>query len=256
MMKSEDKFKLTKIIIGVFIAVDFLVWGLILFPPDLSSAELYFLDVGQGDSSLVILPGGPKILIDGGPANGKLQTNLESILPINDRYLDLVMISHPQLDHFGGFVELLKVYKVGAVLLGGQTSESAAWQEMEKIIKDRGIARIVLSAGDKIKYQDSLMDILSPKKNEWAKDINDLSVVGILDSGGAKTFFGGDISAEKEKQLARLYDVDVDILKVSHHGSKFFRFGIFERGQSEGFRCGSREEQLWPPDFAGIVSPC
>lgn len=219
-MTKPDKFKQVKIILAAFVVIDALVWGLILFPAQSENAELYFLDVGQGDSSLAILPGGVKMLIDGGQPNGKLQANLESILPINDRYINLVMISHPQLDHFGGFVDLLKYYQVGAVLLGGQTSESSAWRELEKTIKERGIARITLSSGDKIKYLDSQMDILSPKKNEWAKDINDFSVVGILGIGGVKAFFGGDISSEKERQLVDLYDVDVDILKVSHHGSK------------------------------------
>lgn len=220
-MRPEDKFKNLKILIGALIAVDVLVWAAIFSPREATNAEFYFLDVGQGDSSLVILPGGPKVLIDGGQPNGKLQANLERILPVSDRYIDLVMISHPQLDHFGGFVELLKYYKVGAVLLGGQTSESGAWRELERIIRDRSITRIILSAGDEIKYRDSSMVILSPKKGEWAKDINDLSMVGILDIGGVKAFFGGDISSEKERQLADLYDVDSDILKVSHHGSKY-----------------------------------
>ena len=142
-------------------------------------------------------------------------------MPIKDRYIDLVMISHPQLDHFGGLIEILKNYKVGAVLTSNQTSEQAAWQELENVIKESGVRRIILAAGDKIKYQDSQMDILSPKDSDWAKDINDLSLATILTSGNFKAFFGGDISSEKEKQLADLYDLDVDVLKVSHHGSKF-----------------------------------
>lgn len=221
---KENGFKYVPIIIGTLVTTDFLIWGIILFPGyQLAGKDfgLYFLDVGQGDSSLVVLPGGPKMLIDGGQPNGKVQENLERILPVNDRYIDLVMISHPQLDHFGGLIEILKNYKVGAVLTSKHISEQAAWQELERVIKERGIRRVILGAGDKIKYQDSQFDILSPKDSDWAKDINDLSLVTILNSGGVKAFFGGDISAGKEKQLADLYDVNVDILKVSHHGSKY-----------------------------------
>lgn len=202
-------------------AIDLLVWSFILFPAEAKNSELYFLPVGQGDSSLVNLAGGAQLLIDGGPINGKAQANLEKILGINDRYVDLVMISHPQLDHYGGLIEVLKNYEVGAVLTDGQTAESAAWQELEKVIRDKKIPQITLSTGDKIKYGDSVLDILSPQKGEWAKDVNDLSLVGILEVNGIKFLFGGDMSADKEKQLADLYDVNADILKVSHHGSKY-----------------------------------
>lgn len=218
---KEDPFKYLKLALTVLVGLDLVIWGLILFPAEVKNLELYFLDVGQGDASLVRLPGGIKIMIDGGPPNGKLQANLEKIFPISDRYIDLVMISHPQLDHFGGLVEVLKNYKIGAVLTSNQVSKQAAWQELEKIIKEKGIQKIILAAGDKIKYQDSYFDILSPLTSDFAKDINDMSIVTILNTSSIKAFFGGDISSKKEKQLADKYNLDVDILKASHHGSKF-----------------------------------
>jgi len=217
---TQDNFKIFKIVVAACIAIDVLIWFLILFPANTGALQFYFLDVGQGDSSLILLPGGPKMLIDGGKPNGRLQENLESILSPNDRYIDLVMVSHPQLDHFGGFVELLRNYKVGAVLMSKHGSEQAAWQELELVVKEQHIPKIVLRAGDTITYRDSHFDILSPRDSDWASDINDLSVVTILTSSGVKAFFGGDISDDKERQLANLYDVNVDILKVSHHGSQ------------------------------------
>lgn len=210
-----------KSVLALLIGIDLLVWGNIVLSSAIKSPEFYFLPVGQGDSSLANLPGGVQLLIDGGPVNGKAQENLEKVLGLKDRYIDLVMISHPQLDHFGGLIEVLKNYEVGAVLMDGQVSEGAAWQELEKVIREKKIPRIVLSAGDKIKYKNSIIDILNPKKGEWAKDVNDLSLVGILEASGVKFLFGGDMSAEKERQLAGLYDLDIDILKVSHHGSKY-----------------------------------
>src|SRR3989344_1049717 len=85
------------------VVLDLALWFLIFNFAKMRNLELYFLDVGQGDSSLVILPGGVKVLIDGGPTNGMAQRNLEKFLPINDRYIDLVEITHPQQDHYGGF---------------------------------------------------------------------------------------------------------------------------------------------------------
>jgi len=214
------------------VGLDMLIWFLILFPASARGLEMYFLDVGQGDSSLIMLPGGVKMLIDGGQPNGRLEKNLEKILPMSNRYIDLVMVSHPQLDHYGGLVEVLKNYKVGTILTSNQVSEQAAWQALEKVIREKGIRRIILAAGDKIKYQDSYFDILSPRQSDWAPDINDFSLVALLESGGLKALFTGDISAEKEKELAAKYDVDVDILKVSHHGSKFSSDSMFLKESS------------------------
>ncbi len=218
---KQDRYKFLKIILGLLIVFDVLVWGLILFPAEAENLELYFLDVGQGDSSLVQLPGGVQALIDGGPVNGKAQAGLEKILAFNDRYIDLVIISHPQIDHFGGLIEILKNYKVGAVLTSGLAGQGEAWQELEKTIKERGIGRVVLATGDKIKYQDFQFDILSPQKSGWEKDVNDMGLVMLLSGGGTKALFASDIGVEKEKELADTYDLDVDILKVGHHGSKF-----------------------------------
>lgn len=224
---EKDNFRLFKIIVSVLIGVDLLIWALILFPVEIDKLQLYFFDIGQGDGAMIILPGGEKMIIDGGRPNGQLQANLENVLPTSDRYIDVVMISHPQLDHFGGLIDVLKNYNVGAVLTSDQVSEQAAWQELERVMKEKKIRRIVLSAGDKIRYQDSQFDILSPGVSEFAKDINDVSLVTILRSGGIKAFFGGDISAAKEKELAGKYDVDIDVLKVSHHGSKYSSDSVF-----------------------------
>ncbi len=220
---KEEDFKFLKMATGTLILIDALVWIFILFPVDLAvgGLGLYFLDVGQGDSSLAVLPGGVKILIDGGPINGLLQKNLENILPINDRYIDLIIISHPQIDHFGGLIEVARNYKIGAVITGDLESENANWREFKNILKENNILRIILAGGDKIKYQDSQIDILLPSKKFIAKDVNDQSLAMLLNSGGIKAFFAGDLGGEMESRLAKFFDIDVDILKVSHHGSKF-----------------------------------
>ncbi|MBI2604257.1 MAG: hypothetical protein HYW56_01820, partial [Candidatus Harrisonbacteria bacterium] len=75
------------------------------------TTQYYFLNVGQGDSELILFPraggGTVKLLIDGGP-DAKLSDELGKALPANDRVIDLVLMTHPQLDHFGGFIEVLK----------------------------------------------------------------------------------------------------------------------------------------------------
>ena len=108
------------ILIMIFLVVfDFFIWGLIVFEPINKNLQVYFLDVGQGDSELVILPNGPKVLIDGGP-NNKVINELASVLRPTDRYIDLVILSHPQTDHFTGLIDVLKRYQIGAFIFNGR----------------------------------------------------------------------------------------------------------------------------------------
>ena len=207
--------------IWCLVALDLIVWLIILLPKEARHLEMYFLDVGQGDSSLIRFPGGAKILIDAGPDNGEVEKSLGNILPPNDRYIDLALITHPQLDHFGGFISLFRHYKIGAVLMSKHRSDKVSWKELEKAIQDQNLKIIEVAAGDIIKYGDSELTVLSPRNSDIAKDINDLCVVTLLKSEGIKSFFGCDISGKKEKELASRYDLNVDILKVSHHGSRF-----------------------------------
>lgn len=213
---KNGKFKL---ILGFLIAVDFLIWYLIIFPTS-SNPALHFLNVGQGDASLAILPGGIKALIDAGPANGMAKKNLEEILPVNDRYIDLVLISHPQIDHMGGLIDILKNYKIGAIITNGENSDSAAWLELQKVIQEKKIPQIVLAADDKIKSKDFEFDILSPS-SDLSANVNEFGLVELLNINGIKSLFTADIGAKTEKYLANKYNLDVDILKVSHHGSKY-----------------------------------
>ncbi len=208
-------------ILGVaIVALDFLIWYQIVSAVSIDkNLKLEFLDVDQGDSELVMLPGGVKVLIDGGPPNGKLIEQLAKILPPTDRYIDLVLVSHPQLDHFGGLIEVLKRYQIGAFLWNGRNGEVSAWDELRKVIKDNKIQLVVLTAGDKISYAESRFDILSPTAEFLnSKELNDTALVAELSSKNSKTLFTGDIGFNVEKKLPVS---DIDILKVAHHGSKY-----------------------------------
>ena len=220
-MNDKDRIEIFKKTLWSLIVLDLIVWGLILFSAEAKNLEMYFLDVGQGDSTLIRFSGGAKLLIDAGPPNGRLQKNLETVLPIQDRYIDLVLITHPQLDHFGGFIDLFKRYKIGAVLMSKHRGDKVSWKELEKVMRAEDLKIIEIAAGDQIHYGDSELAVLSPRNSDSAKDDNDLCVATLLKSEGIKAFFGCDISAKKERELAKVYNLDVDVLKVSHHGSKF-----------------------------------
>ncbi|MBI4993642.1 hypothetical protein HZC33_01635 [Candidatus Wolfebacteria bacterium] len=216
------------IFLFIFLIVfDFFVWHSIIFGKSNKNLEVYFLNVGQGDSQLAILPGGVKVLIDGGPS-AKIVSELSSIFTAGDNYIDLVVMSHPQYDHFAGLIDILKRYQIGAFIYNGRRGEIKAFDELENILKEKNVNKIILAQGDKIKYGESRFDVLSPDNNfVQSKELNDTTlVIGLTaaNNNGEKPFkilFTGDIGANIEKYLADNFDINVDVLKVAHHGSKY-----------------------------------
>ncbi len=210
------------ILLVLFLVVfDIFIWAEILFNDPGKNTELYFLDVGQGDAELVVLPGGVKILIDAGP-NNRILNQLSSIFSPFERYIDLIVLSHPQTDHFTGLIDVLKRYQAGAFISNGQEGTAQSFKDLEKIIKGNKIKTLILSEGDKIRYQDNYFEILSPSKNLLlSNELNDATLVMKLTSQNFKTLFTGDTSSLVENYLLQKYDLDIDVLKVAHHGSKF-----------------------------------
>ena len=200
---------------------DGFVWLEILFHQKNKNTEIYFLDVGQGDSELVILPGNIKVLIDGGPDNSVLNS-LASVVRPTDRYIDLMVLSHAQTDHFSGLIDVLKRYRVGAFVYNGRSGTAPSWPELVKITEQNKIPVEILMAGDKISYLDNHFDILMPDKNFiQSADLNETVLVELLQSQSSKILFTGDADTKIEDYLLQRYNLNVDVLKVAHHGSKF-----------------------------------
>jgi len=104
-----------------------------------SSPEAWFLDVGQGDSELMLLPkssgGYVSVLIDAGPDN-KVAYSLEKAL--KDKYIDIAVITHPHIDHYGGMIDIISRYGVGLVVLPIGSSDDDSYSELLSIIKKQG----------------------------------------------------------------------------------------------------------------------
>lgn len=202
----------------ILFSLNFLIYVEIIKLFTLKDAQIYFLNVGQGDSQLIILPKNIKILIDGGPLNKNLLLNLDKILPFYDRYIDLVINTHSQLDHYGGFLELLQRYKVGYFLSNEQENNNVYFLNLKKIISDKKIKTSTLDFNDKISYSKSFLKVVWPKKLNKGS-FNDNSLVLLFIFNDIKTLFTSDIGLKVEKEL--IGDLTkIDILKVAHHGSK------------------------------------
>jgi competence protein ComEC len=211
------------LILGFLVISNLIAW-LVVF--DLAKAqflEVNFFDVGQGDTVFIETPQRHRILIDGGPGSIILE-KLSKEMSFWDRTIDLIILTHPEADHLSGLNEVLKRYKVENILWTGVVRDTAEYKEWLKLINE-GKAKIFLAkTGQKISTRNILVELLFPFENlegEEFKDSNNTSIVGKLVFGDISFLFTGDIYKEVEKELIdRGVDVDSDILKISHHGSK------------------------------------
>lgn len=222
--KQMNKFFVKKVIYPTFLillAANVFVWHSILFAGGAENLELYFLDVGQGDGQLVVLPGGVQILIDGG-TGPQVLSQLEKVMPPHDRYIDLVVLTHPQMDHFGGLIDVLKTYQVGAFIDNGREGTAKAYSDLRAVLEQNGARHLVLQAGDVIKYSGAEFKVLNPNKNTLvSKELNDTSLVMFFKKEGLRVLYTGDIGFNVERELVAKYDLNADVLKVGHHGSKY-----------------------------------
>lgn len=223
--EREKRERLAVGLLGALVVFDAVLWYLVAGRASAGgNLELDFLNIGQGDSELIQLPNGREpihILVDGGPDASVLR-ELGAALPPGDRYIDLVLMTHPQLDHFGGFVDLLERYDVGAFLGNGRKGEIRAYGALRELLAQKKIPYVQLREGDAVRAGDAHLAILSPSPEELLSgELNDTCLVAMLDAGGVRALYTGDIGANVEERLARDYDLRAQVLKVPHHGSRF-----------------------------------
>lgn len=185
--------------------------------------EVNFFDVGQGDSIFIETPKRWQILIDGGPGSRILE-KLAKEMPFWDRTIDLVILTHPEADHLSGLIEVLKKYEVKNILWTGAVRETAEYQEWLKALKEEKARIIIAKAPQRIVISRLVLEILNPIgdwQNKPLKDSNRTSVVSRLVFGNNSFLLTGDIYKEQEEEMIlREVNLDSDVLKASHHGSK------------------------------------
>ncbi len=212
------------LILLLFFSASFLYNNYFYEPKVLSGYEegeflkVIFFDVGQGDASLVLLPSGEKILIDGGP-DKKLLYKLPPYL--KDKKIDYLILTHPHADHLASFPEILKRYNVSNVILTGVIHATSDYLDFLSIIKDQNILTVFIEEPGELIIGDSILEFLAPKSSMREKKISNLnnsSIVFRLLYKNNSILFTGDY--EEEELLLKAEDeIESQILKVSHHGA-------------------------------------
>ena len=202
-----------------------LIWLAVLQLPD-GRLHIAFLDVGEGDATLITTPRGQQILVDGGPSPTALTTGLGQEMPFWDRSIDLVVMTHADADHITGLVEVLRRYQVGGWLDNGRAVGQAIYEECQKELDRGNVARSVIQAGAQIDLGDGIiLAVLNPATipdplADTRADANDQSVVLRLTWERAGALLTGDIGVEAESSLLwSEQPLSADVLKLAHHGS-------------------------------------
>lgn len=215
--KKYQKYTLGVLVIGV-VLLGF------TFYSSRSDGKLYvtFFNVGQGDSVLIKTPLGQKVLIDGGP-DDKVLGELGKSLPFYDRTIDIVILSHPHADHLTGLVEVFKRYKIKLLVLTGIDYNTPEYSDFLEVSKNKNIPIKLALASQSFDFGESLkLELIYPEESlvgEKAEDLNDTSIVSKLIFNQISFLFTGDLEEDKQSELNKDL-LDVDILKVPHHGSK------------------------------------
>jgi len=197
--------------------------------------RVHFLDVGQGDCTVVEFPSGKALVVDSGDGSFSSRTNVLRYLK-GLSLTDISMLAtHADGDHTGGFESLLRVYEVETVYLPLVSEESESYRNFQSTVEKSGAATQTITRYGVIADESGAYAVcISPLSTESDGDANDTSTVLFLHYGGVNILLAGDISEAREKKLRNEYSLlegifdkgeyrvrleDTDILKVSHHGS-------------------------------------
>ena len=220
--KNKQKIKpIIAIIILLILVVN-------LIPKNL---KIHFIDVGQGDSTLIVTPQNKTILIDGGGSSSEFDVGKNTLVPyILDRgftQIDIIIISHFDQDHVGGIMTVLQELKVKKVYISKQVEKSENYEKFLDIVSNKKIKVYDVVSGNKIHIEKNLyIDILWPTNNQITTNIlNNNAIVCNLHYKNFSMLFTGDIEKIAEIEILEKYSrttqfLKANILKVGHHGSK------------------------------------
>jgi competence protein ComEC len=176
-----------------------------------------FIDVGQGDATLIRDPTGAAVLFDGGVPEARVDRTLKRL---GVRKLSVVVATHQSRDHHGGLLQVVKRFRVGLFLDGRDGVPDASFDALEREVDRRRIPRRATRAGERLRVGRMTIRVLWPPPRAAGEpppgNPNDRATVAIVSEGGFDLFLSADAESGPLLTLAL---PRVDAMKVPHHGS-------------------------------------
>jgi len=204
------------VVCSVAVAVAVLASRSLSPPPPPDALTVSFLDVGQGDATLIQHPDGSAVLFDGGPPEGRVASLLREA---GVRRLSALVMTHASRDHHGGLPEVVARYPVHLLVDGGDGSADPDFRAVVAAAVERGARRVAATAPLRLRAGALAIRILSPAprpRGPPPEDPNPRAIVAVVSSGGFDLFLSADAESPSLVSLAL---PDVDAMKVPHHGS-------------------------------------
>lgn len=180
--------------------------------------QIYFLDVGQGDASVIVSSSGYVAMIDSGPDEKLILDHLKNL---NISHIDLLIATHAHADHITGMDKIIAKYKPRAFMDPGIPHTSLTYIRMINAIEKYNIKYYQSTAR---KIQLGVMNFIvlpSASPKIYVSELNNNSVVIKLEYKNFSCLYTGDIESGRENQLVKTSNINLEsvIIKIPHHGS-------------------------------------
>ena len=189
--------------------------------------QVHMIDVGQGDAFAIRSPRGRWLLVDAGPSSRTFDAGKSRVVPFllahQAARIEAVILSHPHLDHFGGMLATMSQLHVRALIDPGLPVASRDFDHVLAAAQAHGLPWLVARPGSVLRLDGMTLEFLTPDSVllDASLDANDYSAAFRLSYGHFSALFLGDLPERVEDEMVRRYGsaMDVDVLKVGHHGS-------------------------------------
>ncbi|MEK4196112.1 MBL fold metallo-hydrolase [Paenibacillus sp. FSL L8-0323] len=185
---------------------------------NVGTLQVYFFDVGQGDSTLIRTPNNQYVLIDGGN-NDQGKNVVKYLNALGVKTLDAMVATHPDADHIGGLDDVLKALDVKAVYAPKVSHTTETYKDFLTAVKNEGRTIKVVTKGVIIPLTGVEAKFLAPIRT-YGDNLNDWSAVLKVSYKNKSFLFTGDAEkASENDMLADGMNLKADVLKIGHHGS-------------------------------------
>jgi competence protein ComEC len=216
-------------ILGFLTLFSIIIWTVAIHENRNGILTVAFLNIGQGNATFIESPTGTQVIVDGGP-NKTLMREISSVIPWYDRHIDMLIVTHPDRDHYEGFISLLDKYSADAFMESGIKDVSEEFLTLKQKIFDKKTPDILAHRGQVIDIGGgAYIEILFPDRDVSGLETNNGSIICRVVYGDTSLLLEGDAPQIMENFVLTLGgstmpttggSLKSNVIEVGHHGAK------------------------------------